>query len=206
MQYLGDDRRRAATPAEAEFERILNSLNGGVLRGRFLREWVCGTKWIVDYFFPEIRLAVEIDGGYHKPLSQAFRDARRELEIERFMVTIVRFTNAEVFGDREALIVKLRTAWRKAQRSFRRDSHAPNRKAIKKPAAARPKPPAHRSTRKKRWSPHTGGWTTLEQGVFRVGDNIKKVYVDDGFGGSRDAVRAMKRAELSEMRRRAKGE
>jgi hypothetical protein len=46
----------------------------------------------------------------------------------------------------------------------------------------------------------------LEQGVFRVGDNIKKVYVDDGFGGSRDAVRAMKRAELSEMRRRAKGE
>jgi very-short-patch-repair endonuclease len=130
MQRLGDKRRNSATAAEAEFERILNSLGDGVLRTKFTREWVCGKNYVVDFFFPEIRLAIEIDGSYHNTLTQAFRDARRELEIESYMVTIVRFTNAEVFGDREALVEKLREAWKRAKLSLKRSSRAPMTRSI----------------------------------------------------------------------------
>src|SRR3981081_3172884 len=56
--------RRLSTPtrAEAELERVLNSLTGGILRGKFKREHVVSGKWIVDFFFPEIRLRIEVDG------------------------------------------------------------------------------------------------------------------------------------------------
>jgi very-short-patch-repair endonuclease len=58
-------RRSAPTPAERELERILNSLNGGVLRGRFFREWAFADKWILDFFFHEVRLGIEVDGSVH---------------------------------------------------------------------------------------------------------------------------------------------
>ncbi len=59
--------KRRANPikAEAELRRILNSLNGGVLQGRFQREHVVSGKWIVDFFFPEIRLVIEVNGSAH---------------------------------------------------------------------------------------------------------------------------------------------
>src|ERR1700692_3618839 len=60
-----EKRRANPTRAEAELERVLNSLNDGVLRGKFRREHVVSGKWIVDFFFPEIRLAIEVDGSLH---------------------------------------------------------------------------------------------------------------------------------------------
>ena len=76
------DRHRRADPtrAEAELQRILNSLNGGVLRGKFKREHVVSGKWIVDFFFPEVRLAIEVDGSVHKhasSASQGFEERQR---------------------------------------------------------------------------------------------------------------------------------
>lgn len=201
MQYLGDERRRTSTAAEAEFERILNELNDGVLRGRFMREWVCGNKWVVDFFFPEIRLAVEIDGEYHGSLAQAIRDAERELGIERLMVTFVRFTNAEVFGDRDALVGKLRDAWRKAQQSFKRASRVSKRSTDKLTAM----PSRPRSSRlKTTGTAFAGGWTSMEQGNSKIGDKVQKQYIDEGFGGSRNAIRAMNRQLFADIKNRNK--
>jgi very-short-patch-repair endonuclease len=119
IQRLAERRRAAPTPAEREFERFLNELGNGALKGQFQREWACGGSRIVDFFFAEVRLAIEIDGGYHHEFDQFFLDLEREIEIEEFQVTFVRFTNEEIFGDREALTVKLRSAWRRAIRAMR---------------------------------------------------------------------------------------
>ena len=43
----------------------------------------------------------------------------RELDLERFELTVVRVTNEDVFGDRERLLEKLRDGW---QRALRRKS------------------------------------------------------------------------------------
>lgn len=65
-------------------------------------------KWIVDFFLPEVRLAVEVDGGYHTTRMQQARDAEKEADCARFDVTLVRLSNAQVFGDWRDLLPTLR--------------------------------------------------------------------------------------------------
>ncbi len=107
-------RRKRPTPSEARLEVILNQLNGGVLRGRFKREHAISGKWIVDFFFPEIRLAIEVDGSFHQSDDQIRKDAIKEADCARFDITLLRITNAEVAGHREKLVRKLRAGWRQA--------------------------------------------------------------------------------------------
>ena len=73
-------------------------------------------KWIVDFFFPEIRLAIEVDGSVHLRRDQQKRDRLKDADCARFDVTVLRLRNHEVFGSRERLIRKLRDAWLKAKR------------------------------------------------------------------------------------------
>ena len=69
----------------------------------------------MDFFFPEVRLAIELDGGHHGRGEQAERDRIKEKDCRRFDITLVRFTNAEVFGNRTALVERLRKAWATAR-------------------------------------------------------------------------------------------
>jgi very-short-patch-repair endonuclease len=117
-------RRSAPTPAERELERILNSLNGGVLRGRFFREWAFADRWILDFFFHEVRLGIEVDGSVHSLASQKQRDREKERTCDEWSITLLRISNREVFGDRQALVQKLRAAWRLASRRFKQSVYA----------------------------------------------------------------------------------
>ena len=107
--------KRNPTNAERRFGHILMGLNGGILRRRFRTQHPISGKWVVDFFFPEVRLAVELDGGHHEHGEQAVRDRSKERDCQRFDITLVHFTNAEVFGNREALVEKLRRAWASAK-------------------------------------------------------------------------------------------
>ena len=111
---FADFRRANPTPAEAELCRILNNLNGGALRRKFEREHVISGKWIVDFFFRDIRLAIEVDGSIHMTEHQLRRDKLKDADCVKFDITVLRVPNSEVFGRREALIEKLRSGWRMA--------------------------------------------------------------------------------------------
>lgn len=84
------------------------------MRGRFKREHVISGRWIVDFFFPEIRLAIEVDGSIHLTDDQIERDRLKEADCSRLDITMLRLTNREIYGDRGALIRKLRAGWRLA--------------------------------------------------------------------------------------------
>jgi very-short-patch-repair endonuclease len=120
LRLIADERREHPTRAERTLAAILNGLNEGALDGRFRREWVCGGRWIVDFYFPEVRLGIEVDGGYHRSTTQKGWDLFKEGGLESAGVTLLRLTNKEVFGDRERLLGKLRQAWRTALRNSRR--------------------------------------------------------------------------------------
>jgi very-short-patch-repair endonuclease len=117
-QRRAQQRKKTYTPAEKKLESILNSLGGGVLRGKFHREWAFG-PWIVDFFFWENRLGIEVDGAYHRTLRQSKRDVLKTSDLERAEITVLRLTNEEVFGDREALVGKLRIAYGEANQKRR---------------------------------------------------------------------------------------
>jgi len=80
-------------------------------------------QWCLDFYFPAIRLAIEIDGGYHRAQSQWRQDQRRTAELEAAGITVLRIINAEVFGDRVRLIERLRAAWRHAVLKMRADGN-----------------------------------------------------------------------------------
>lgn len=111
---FADYRRANPTQAESELSGILNDLNDGILRRRFVREHVISGKWIVDFYFPEVRLAIEVDGSIHLTGHQLRRDKLKNVDCAKFDITILRITNSEVFSCREKLIEKLRSGWREA--------------------------------------------------------------------------------------------
>jgi very-short-patch-repair endonuclease/uncharacterized protein YifE (UPF0438 family) len=110
-----DIRRANPTKAEAELQRLLNSINGGVLRGRFEREHVVSGKWVVDFFFPEVRLAIEVDGSIHDTQGQRAKDRLKDADCERFDITMLRLRNSEIFRDHGRLVEKLRAGWQAAK-------------------------------------------------------------------------------------------
>jgi very-short-patch-repair endonuclease len=120
LEPAAAERRDRPTRAERALAAILGEANGGALVGRFRREWVCGGRWIVDFYFPEVGLGIEVDGGYHRSRTQRARDLLKAAELDAAGVTLVRLTNEEIFAGRERLLGKLRLAWREAQRRSRR--------------------------------------------------------------------------------------
>ena len=87
--------RNNMTPAEVALWSMINKkqLNGE----RFLRQYSIGS-YIVDFYCPKHKLAIELDGQVHYDSEEAIeRDARRTKFIESFGVKILRFENFEVF-------------------------------------------------------------------------------------------------------------
>ena len=52
--------------------------------------------YIVDFYCPELMLAIEIDGKYHHQNETATKDIKRQKRIEELGVTFLRFTDSEV--------------------------------------------------------------------------------------------------------------
>lgn len=76
--------RRFPTPSEALLWR---ELRGGRLGVRFVRQVVIG-RFIVDFLAPELRLVVEVDGGYHAQRRRA--DERRDAKLRGWGYRVVR--------------------------------------------------------------------------------------------------------------------
>jgi very-short-patch-repair endonuclease len=114
LEALADARRSAPTPAEAALAHILNQLGDGVLSRTYKREHRVG-RWLVDFYFPAIRLAIEVDGGYHRAQSRWRKDLRKTADLTAQGIAVLRLNNAQVFGDRTVLVELLRGAWRSAK-------------------------------------------------------------------------------------------
>jgi very-short-patch-repair endonuclease len=108
--------RLEPTKSETRFEIIIRSLGDGILRDKYKSQHPISGKWIVDFFFPDIRLAVEIDGSIHFTATQIQKDRRKDADCRNLDITVLRISNKEVWGDQEKLITKLRQAWRDAKR------------------------------------------------------------------------------------------
>jgi len=63
--------------------------------------------FVLDFYCPELRLGIEVDGGHHYQPAIAAKDARRSEWLKHFRVTIVRFSNAHVMNNREGVLERL---------------------------------------------------------------------------------------------------
>lgn len=107
--------RRDASDAEAA---LWTHLRGRRLAGfKFRRQHPCG-PFILDFFCPARRLAVELDGGQRfEPGAERYDAWRTELIAARG-IEIVRFSNDQIFREREAVLLAI---------VFALDGHFPQR-------------------------------------------------------------------------------
>ncbi|MCX5748821.1 MAG: endonuclease domain-containing protein [Candidatus Saganbacteria bacterium] len=97
------DLRKSSTRAEILLWKYLS--NRGLCGLKFRRQ-VPLDGFILDFFCPEIRLGIEIDGNIHHNLKEY--DLARQNIIENKGINILRFNNDEVISDINSVLKKLK--------------------------------------------------------------------------------------------------
>jgi very-short-patch-repair endonuclease len=91
-------RRRELRKNQTEAENILwQRIRGRKINNfKFHRQYSAG-PYILDFFCPQIRLAIELDGNQHKDAREY--DQERELFLKEANIRTIRFWNEEVLKD-----------------------------------------------------------------------------------------------------------
>ena len=76
---------------------------------RFLRQYSID-QYVVDFYSPKLRLALEIDGDVHDEPDQKKYDLESQEDIEKFGITFVRITNEELLGNPNKAFAKIEDA------------------------------------------------------------------------------------------------
>ncbi|WP_370090395.1 Eco57I restriction-modification methylase domain-containing protein [Ekhidna sp.] len=97
--------RSNLTPAEATLWKMLQKSQ---LDGRKFRRQHSVGKYILDFYCPSEKLAVELDGDGHLSLSQMEYDMERDAFIEQFGIKVIRIENHWVFDQPEAVLQEIR--------------------------------------------------------------------------------------------------
>ena len=92
------DLRKNLTPAEAAFWKMVKSSK---FEGRkFVRQHSVG-NYILDFYCPSEKLAVELDGARHFSGAGAAEDRERTEYLDSKGIRVVRFENRDVFEETE---------------------------------------------------------------------------------------------------------
>jgi very-short-patch-repair endonuclease len=97
--------RNALTPAEAF---LWTQLKKRQLSGKKFRRQYSVGPYILDFFCPEARLAVELDGAPHFSLIGQELDAKRDLYLKEKETLVLRFENRDVFENLEFVLGVIR--------------------------------------------------------------------------------------------------
>ncbi|NDV65465.1 endonuclease domain-containing protein [Bacteroides sp. 224] len=92
--------RRQATPAENMLWKLLKNKQVGGLK--FRRQHGVG-PFILDFYCPEIRLAIELDGEPHNK-QEEYDDIRSEYLYREAKITVLRFENRMAFINPSSII------------------------------------------------------------------------------------------------------
>ncbi len=96
--------RRNQTNAEmALWAKVRNKQFFGM---RFFRQYSIG-PYILDFYCPTVKLAVELDGGQHNQSDNREYDAGRSEYLKAQGIDVMRFWNNEVLLDVQSVLSKL---------------------------------------------------------------------------------------------------
>src|SRR5690606_33053070 len=92
--------RRAMSLPEGALWQVLRTRPGGL---KFRRQHPMG-PFVLDFYCPAAKLAIEVDGAAHDMGDNPERDARRDAWLKEKGIRTLRVTAADVLEDREAAV------------------------------------------------------------------------------------------------------
>jgi very-short-patch-repair endonuclease len=102
--------RHNLTPAEAIMWKALQNKQ---LEGRKFRRQHSVGKYVLDFYCPSERLAVELDGAGHYTLHGGFHDEERDEYLQKLNIRVVRFENKEVYFSLEMVLEEIKSWFKK---------------------------------------------------------------------------------------------
>lgn len=95
ISYYRNKQVKNATNAEKVYRDFLDK---NKINYKFQKPIKVDDKWyIMDFYLPESKLCIEIDGGYHTKENQRKNDEERDKDLLSIDITTIRYTNEEIF-------------------------------------------------------------------------------------------------------------
>jgi very-short-patch-repair endonuclease len=109
LKQFRKDLRNNSTSAEATLWKFLQKSQ---LDGRKFRRQHSVGNYIIDFYCPSERLAIELDGAGHFQTAGFLKDQERSKYLESLNIRTLRFENVEVFKATETVLEKIRFEFR----------------------------------------------------------------------------------------------
>jgi very-short-patch-repair endonuclease len=94
-------------PTKAETILWNELRNHGLAGHKFRRQHPAG-GYILDFYCPEVKLAIEVDGGIHRETSQKAYDEQRTQDLANLGIQVIRFWNSEVESNLEVVLQRIK--------------------------------------------------------------------------------------------------
>jgi very-short-patch-repair endonuclease len=103
-------RRKDLRKNMTEAETILwSQLKGHQFGVKFRRQYGIGF-YILDFYCPELKLAIEVDGNIHQTPEQASIDIERQECLEKIGLKFLRFTNTQIKSELNKVLLFIKQA------------------------------------------------------------------------------------------------
>ena len=64
-------------------------------------------RYVVDFYCPKLRLAIEVDGINHLGKKQKLKDQKRQAEIESCGIKVLRYMNTDIYDNIDGVVEDL---------------------------------------------------------------------------------------------------
>ena len=93
------------TKAEA---MLWTELKGRKIGGHKFRRQYSVDAFVLDFYCPELKLAIEVDGATHSTDEEIEYDKRRQSKIESLNIKFLRFINPEIYEEMHNVLEKIK--------------------------------------------------------------------------------------------------
>ena len=109
LKQFRKELRTNLTPAEAV---LWTSLQRKQLEGRKFRRQHSIGNYIVDFYCPSEKLAIELDGAEHFTPEGSDADEARDLFMANLGIKVLRYENRDIYNDLEAVLEDIKNSFK----------------------------------------------------------------------------------------------
>jgi very-short-patch-repair endonuclease len=104
-----DKRKALRSNASNAEQRLWQHLSAKQLGAKFRRQYSVDA-YVLDFYAPRSKLAIEVDGDSHFTADAVQYDEERTAYIKQFGIEVLRFTNLEIFENIEGVLDNIEAA------------------------------------------------------------------------------------------------